>query len=163
MACERLGYTREELLQMKIKDISSPKYIPSIPQKLEKLIQDNNLILITEHLRRDGTALFIEASCRIIEYQGKEAILCIARDITERKRFEKMRNEFVSTASHQLRTPIAALQQCLENLNKYKNRINEETKEKLMNTITRNVALLSELVEDLQILLEIDTEDNPKP
>ena len=36
--------------------------------------------------------------------------ICVFRDITEKKDVERQRNEFVSTASHELRTPITALE-----------------------------------------------------
>jgi signal transduction histidine kinase len=34
--------------------------------------------------------------------------ICVFRDITQEKEVERLRNEFVSTASHELRTPITA-------------------------------------------------------
>ncbi len=36
--------------------------------------------------------------------------ICVFRDVTQRKEIERQRNEFVSTASHELRTPITALE-----------------------------------------------------
>lgn len=45
----------------------------------------------------------------IKDYQGKMAgAICVFRDITKEKEVERLRNEFVSTASHELRTPITA-------------------------------------------------------
>jgi PAS domain S-box-containing protein len=45
----------------------------------------------------------------IKDYEGKMAgAICVFRDITKEKEVERLRNEFVSTASHELRTPITA-------------------------------------------------------
>lgn len=45
----------------------------------------------------------------IFDYEGKMAgAICVFRDITKEKEVERLRNEFVSTASHELRTPITA-------------------------------------------------------
>jgi len=45
----------------------------------------------------------------IKDYQGKlVGAICVFRDITKEKELERLRNEFVSTASHELRTPITA-------------------------------------------------------
>jgi signal transduction histidine kinase len=45
----------------------------------------------------------------IKDYQGKMAgAICVFRDVTKEKEVERLRNEFVSTASHELRTPITA-------------------------------------------------------
>ena len=40
--------------------------------------------------------------------------ICVFRDITDRKEVERQRNEFVSTASHELRTPITAMEGYME-------------------------------------------------
>lgn len=45
----------------------------------------------------------------IKDFQNKVVgALCVFRDITKEKEIERLRNEFVSTASHELRTPITA-------------------------------------------------------
>lgn len=45
----------------------------------------------------------------IKDLQGKMVgAICVFRDITQEKEVERLRNEFVSTASHELRTPITA-------------------------------------------------------
>lgn len=40
--------------------------------------------------------------------------ICVFRDITAQKELERQRNEFVSTASHELRTPITAMEGYME-------------------------------------------------
>lgn len=40
--------------------------------------------------------------------------ICVFRDITDKKEVERQRNEFVSTASHELRTPITAMEGYME-------------------------------------------------
>lgn len=45
----------------------------------------------------------------IKDMDGKMAgAICVFRDVTKEKEVERLRNEFVSTASHELRTPITA-------------------------------------------------------
>jgi PAS domain S-box-containing protein len=45
----------------------------------------------------------------IKDYEGKMAgAICVFRDVTKEREVERLRNEFVSTASHELRTPITA-------------------------------------------------------
>ena len=40
--------------------------------------------------------------------------ICVFRDVTTRKEVDRLRNEFVSTASHELRTPITAMEGYME-------------------------------------------------
>ena len=77
-------------------------------------------------------------------------------DITDRKIAEKRLETFISTASHELRTPTTALLQSIEILNNYMDKISEDQKETLMDTITRNAGFLAELIEDLLTISKID-------
>lgn len=85
VACERLGYSREELLQMTPMDIDSPEYADWVPLRIEELKHSGRIIFETAHVGRNGIIIPTEISSRIIDYEGKPAILSIARDITERK------------------------------------------------------------------------------
>ncbi|RJO59981.1 PAS domain S-box protein [candidate division WS5 bacterium] len=51
----------------------------------------------------------------IKDMEGKvTGAICVFRDITKKKEVERMRSEFVSTASHELRTPITAMSGYIE-------------------------------------------------
>ena len=89
VACERLGYCRDELLRMTLKDIQGPEHVQFLATRLSELLKAGHAIYETVHVRRDGTLIPIELSSRIIEYKGKPAVLSIARDITERKLAEQ--------------------------------------------------------------------------
>jgi len=83
--CECLGYSREELLQMTLMDIDAPEYAKLVPEKIEELKRRGHLIFEATHVTKDGRVIPIELSVRIIEFEGKPAVLGIAKDITERK------------------------------------------------------------------------------
>jgi len=89
VACERLGYSREELLQMTPKDIDAPEYAALVNGRVEEPRRVGHSVFEAAQVRRDGTIIPVELSSRIIEYNGKPAVLTIARDITERKRIEE--------------------------------------------------------------------------
>ena len=89
VACESLGYTRDELLRLTPADISAPETAGEVPAHIAKLQRDEHIFIETVLLRRDGTTLPVELNSRIIEYAGGSAVLSIARDITERKRGEE--------------------------------------------------------------------------
>lgn len=88
--CERLGYTREELLAMPVRAINSPESAATIPRRARAIVRGGAVRAIeATHVRRDGTEIPIEAVSRRIEFQGKPAILSVYRDISERIRSEE--------------------------------------------------------------------------
>ncbi len=88
-ACQRLGYTREELLQMSPLDISEP--LSTIPKILETLARDGQIIHEEVHIAKDGRRIPVEISTRSFEIERMRFNLSIARDITERKQAEETR------------------------------------------------------------------------
>ncbi|OOZ71466.1 hypothetical protein BOW49_12655 [Solemya velum gill symbiont] len=68
-----------------------------------------------KRLHKDGSTLEISVTTStIIDDAGKViGISNIARDISERKRLERMKSEFVSTVSHELRTPLTSIRGAL--------------------------------------------------
>ena len=93
VACDRLGYSREELLQMTPKDINGPGYAEFVTQRVAELLKVGHTFTEITQMRQDGTLIPTELSSRIIEYKGKPAVLSIARDITERKRAQEAMHE----------------------------------------------------------------------
>ena len=88
VACEFLGYTREELLQMTPADVTAPELVAKVPLLNAQLQHEDHIFFEMVLQRRDGTTLPMELNSRLIEYAGGQAVLSIARDITERKRGE---------------------------------------------------------------------------
>lgn len=60
-------------------------------------------------LRRHGDTFTVELLHTEIELQNQALTVLLLRDITERKRMEKLKSEFISTVSHELRTPLTAI------------------------------------------------------
>ncbi len=89
VACERLAYSREELLRMGLGDITVQEDEGEVPDPFAALSGGDTLYLETVHIRRDGTEIPVELSSRLVQYGDEEAILTIARDITERKEMEE--------------------------------------------------------------------------
>jgi PAS domain S-box-containing protein len=89
--CERLGYAREELLALPLTELVAPPYASLIKERVEHLQKTTTAIFESAHLKKDGSVLPIEQSCSLIDYDLQPAILCVARDISERKRLDEER------------------------------------------------------------------------
>lgn len=91
--CATLGYAREELLALSVLNLdvtatreetaaAAAKLEPGVPGTAERLLR-----------RKDGSTVPIELSLSVIESGEKQLMLGIARDITDRKRAERVRED----------------------------------------------------------------------
>ncbi|MGB2863164.1 MAG: PAS domain S-box protein, partial [Sedimentisphaerales bacterium] len=89
-ACDSLGYTRKELLNMMtIKDIEVSMPDDSYWQKqIEQLKEKKDIVKQDRYKRKDGSTFFVETSLKLVTQEKQDYIIAIARDITERKRAE---------------------------------------------------------------------------
>lgn len=56
----------------------------------------------------------VEVNASLIKYNGKPAVMAVVRDMTKAKELEKLKSEFVSVTSHQLRTPLTGIKWFME-------------------------------------------------
>jgi PAS domain S-box-containing protein len=58
---------------------------------------------------RDGSLLDMEIGLNAIDTREGLLVLCAITDVRERKRRERLKDEFVATVSHELRTPVTSI------------------------------------------------------
>jgi len=88
-ACQYLGYSREELLQMSVHQIDAQETLVNVPVILRKLFEEGRATWEGIHVSKDGRKIPVEISNKLFELYGKPMILSAVRDITERKRSEE--------------------------------------------------------------------------
>ena len=88
-ACESLGYTREELLNLSVADVEENFSSAGIPKVWEEVVTGGPLTLDGVHRRKDGTRFPVEVRVGLFETGTDRLMLAAARDVTERKRAEE--------------------------------------------------------------------------
>ena len=116
---ESTGYTLEDI---KKGTLAIELFIPEQRDRVAK----NMLNVLSgekfdEHeytiLRKDGSTYPALVYTNAVMHHGKPVgIRGIVLDITERKKIEQMKTDFVSFISHQLRTPVAGLMSYIDNM-----------------------------------------------
>jgi PAS domain S-box-containing protein len=111
------GYTNEEFLNMTVEEIKLEEDVPGFFE----LLQESNrtgtsLININQHRRKNGETFMVELVFNPIPFEGKEATLVIARDMTQQMNYinaiedqnEKL-YEISYIQSHIVRAPLARI------------------------------------------------------
>ncbi len=88
-ACDMLGYSREELMQLFVWDMDNKTGPFSYTKAFwEELASGSNFIFESEFRRKNGTIFPVEVSMGCVELRGQKLTLKLVRDITERKQAE---------------------------------------------------------------------------
>jgi signal transduction histidine kinase len=79
------------------------------------------------------------------------------RDLTEERRLEQMRSDFVATVSHELRTPLAAIHGAAMTLTSRGSKLEPGLRERLFEIVADQSERLSELVEQILLAAQLDS------
>jgi PAS domain S-box-containing protein len=102
-------------------------------------------------LRKDGSLIWCQVTSILIPENGKRLGYTILEDVTEQHNLRLQREEFISVASHEMKTPITSLKATLQMMNQIINVKPEMPAElvKFSQNAQRHVTKLIHLVEDL--------------
>ena len=88
-AYERLGYTREEMLSMKINELDPPEFASRVPERTGTNTGTWQAVFESAHMKKDGSKMPVEVNSRILDYKGMKVYFSVVRDITERRRLRR--------------------------------------------------------------------------
>jgi PAS domain S-box-containing protein len=87
-AVEHYGYSRDEFMTMTIKDIRPPEEVTALLDNLQKPRQDFEMSGVWRHQVKGGRLIDVEIASHLVEFDGGEAVMVVAQDVTERNRIE---------------------------------------------------------------------------
>lgn len=152
-AAERLfGYCAEEAIGKHITLIIPVELYreeEEIIRKLRQGIRINHYE--TVRLRKDGRLIEVSLSISPVKDDAGKIIGAakIARDISERKELERRKDEFISIASHELKTPVTALKGFTQLLHRRLLKQNDEESVRFLARMDAQINKLTTLISDM--------------
>ncbi len=126
--------------------------IARVRRRSESFMEEGNLVISDEKIIR-----IIATPLDEKEYKTFGVLLVIT-DITELKKLENMRSDFVSNVTHELKTPLTSIRGFVDTLKN--GAINDEkVAKKFLDIIDLETERLSSLIQDILLLSEIENKE----
>lgn len=87
-------YTHTEFLQMRMNDIYQPENLPALTEDMNAERQAQQVSGPRRHRLKNGRIIDVIIHAHSLEFAGRQAVLVVAEDITERKQVEAERDRF---------------------------------------------------------------------
>lgn len=131
-------------------------------------------------IHQNGEARWLEISAVVFEWQDSPATLNFLTDVTERRQIEQdmlaalarerelseLKSRFVAVASHEFRTPLAAILSSIELLDDYGPRLPEGERKEIVGLIKNAVSRMNKMVEQVLLTSRLEAGSfafEPKP
>ena len=160
------GYSKEEAIGKKLDMLLPPGHLREL-EEIRNKVQLAGLIRNLEVRRKRKDGAIIDVALAVSPIKDKDdnviAFLYLAKDITEKQRYEqrlkeldKMKSDFVSNVSHELRTPLTAVKGSVDNMLDGLTGLLNEKQSRYLTRIKSNADRLTRLINDILDLSRIE-------
>ncbi|ADB61780.1 multi-sensor signal transduction histidine kinase [Haloterrigena turkmenica DSM 5511] len=167
-ACRRLGYDREELLDLTVPEMDHVfDDVADWHTHVEDVKDEGSMTITGEHVRKDGTTYPAEVNVAHVELD-REYMIAIARDITEHRERERALEEsnerleqFAYAASHDLQEPLRMVSSYLQLLERrYADEFDEDGEE-FLDYAVDGAERMREMIDGLLAYSRVETRGDP--
>lgn len=153
-----LGYTGTELAvqDLSLNQLIAPEYSNLEQQIKEEVLSTGSASPVEkEFIHKDGHAVPVLCSGVLVDKENGN-ILYLVVDLTLQKNIQKNKDEFLSIASHELKTPMTVIKGYAQVLNKKLAKAGIDTYDPLLTTINFQLDKLNILVNELLDISKIE-------
>lgn len=145
---------REETEGKQLYDLGNGQWnIPKLRELLERVLPTNNPVLdfeVEHDFPHIGPKLMLVNAHRVeLEGEYKDRILIAIEDITDRRTLEKRKDDFLSVASHELKTPLTTIRGYVQMMSRLMPREADEKFRSIVAKTEQFVDRLSGLITEL--------------
>lgn len=143
-----LGHKPDELIGTSCMDLVVPDEIEKVGARFKSIIKDQEVADFETQLKqKSGNVIDVLWSSQWSPEEN--ALFCVVHNISGSKEIERMKQEFVSMVSHDLRTPLSAIQGSIELFKEGMYDSNEESGKSALQKMYLSTNRLLALVNDL--------------
>jgi len=147
-------YMASEVIEKNVTKLMTPEFAAHHDDYIQnyKMTHKSQIIGLQRELygvTKYGEQFPIELTINAKTIKGKTLFTGVLRDITERKKVDRLKSEFVSTVSHELRTPLTAIKGSLDIITNGLNLELPEQASSMLDVASRNVERLLTLINDI--------------
>ncbi|HPD32904.1 MAG TPA: ATP-binding protein [Bacteroidota bacterium] len=135
-------------------------YVPTFRDELQKIESFEILTKLLEKLKSVGIFYSEEIEINNTSYtvslskiQETDEIIFVFHNVSELKKFEKIKKDFIINVSHELKTPLTAIKGFIETLEE---EITESEHLRYVQIVRRHTDRLIDIVQDLLLLSELE-------
>ena len=88
-AVQHYGFSRDEFLQMTIRDVHPPEDVPELLDYISKEAPGMRPMREWRHHKKNGEVINVFAASHTLNFAGRPAVLVVIQDVTERKKLEE--------------------------------------------------------------------------
>ncbi len=155
-ACVQLwGYSREDLLGMNVREITSAEDADKMISNLSAKGQSENKNFETRIKLKNGEEADMHWTANWSPKQ--QSYFCVVHDISAEKQIERMKKEFVAMVSHDLRTPLNSVLNLLTLMSVEAYGTVNETGHKRLDAAEKDIGRLISLINELLDLEKLES------
>lgn len=154
---EILGYDTDNYREFILTDVIHPDDLERVKKHMAKALRGAASEVLSRIRHGDGSWRTLEAKLTPIkDSEGRvRMLLSSARDVTERVEFEKRKDEFISMASHELKTPVTSLKVYTQLLDRQAEKTDVLQVKTYISKMNSQIDKLTNLIADLLDLSKI--------
>lgn len=142
-------------VQEVIRDLALQKFVTTALKNQERMESDITVFQNGERV------LNVKSSPLLDTNRKRKGTLIIFNDVTQLRRLENLRRDFVANVSHEIKTPLTAIKGFVETLHQGSVDNPEETV-RFLGIVRKHVDRLNSIIEDLLSLSRIEQEDEAR-
>jgi PAS domain S-box-containing protein len=157
---ELYGFTHDEIIGKNFAIIFPKEARKSANVIYKKLFTSTGKSQVVESkiVRKDGTERYVASRYSFPQIaHDTKAMLSIIRDITEQKRLEQEKNDFISIATHELKTPVTSIKAYAEVLERRFIRAGDSASAEQLGKMNAQLGKLTSLISDLLDVTKIES------